>query len=153
MADFRGSRFRDTVTITVPLPAHEAMQIFTARGEREWADGWEPHFPTGEPAEEGEGTIFMTTSHDRPTYWVVAARTGRSVRYARVTPGLHAGTVEVRERLSDARRTEVDITYDLSALTTEGAIALDRLAAHYEEEIGGWQHAIETALGRRATGG
>lgn len=83
MAEFRGPRFRDTVTITVPLPAHEAMQMFTARGEREWADGWEPHFPTGEPAEEGEGTIFMTTAHDRPTYWVVAARTGKSVRYAR----------------------------------------------------------------------
>ena len=47
VADFRGARFRATVTITVPVPAYEAMQLFTAHGEREWVDGWEPHFPTG----------------------------------------------------------------------------------------------------------
>jgi hypothetical protein len=140
-------RFRGTVSITVRLPVDEAMLLFTARGERDWVDGWEPEFPAGEPAEEAEGTVFVTSHHGRSTYWVVAARALGAVRYARTTPGLHAGTVEVRERLSDARSTQVDVTYDLTALTPEGATELDRFAAGYEDEIGGWQDAIEAALG------
>jgi hypothetical protein len=134
------------VTISVPLPADEAMLLFTARGERDWVEGWDPEFPAGEPREEGEGTVFVTTTDGRPTYWVVAARATRSVRYARTTPGLFAGTVEVRERRSDGHSTQVDVTYDLSALTPEGAAELDDFAAGYEQEISAWQDAIETAL-------
>jgi hypothetical protein len=140
------NRFRDTVTISVPLPADKAVLLFTARGERDWVEGWEPEFPAGEPSEEGEGTVFVTTAHGRSTYWVVVARAPRSVRYARTTPGFFAGTVEVRGRRSDARSTLVDVTYDLSALTPEGAAELDDFVAGYEEEIGAWEVAIETAL-------
>jgi hypothetical protein len=143
-------RFRDTVTISVPLPADEAMVLFTARGERDWVEGWDPKFPVGEPDDEGEGTVFVTTADGRPTYWVVAARATGSVRYARITPGLFAGTVEVRERRSDGRATQVDVTYDLSALTPHGAAKLDDFAAGYEQEIGAWQDAIETALAKHA---
>jgi hypothetical protein len=42
------NRFRGTVTISVPLPADEAMQLFTARGERDRVEGWDPEFPAGE---------------------------------------------------------------------------------------------------------
>lgn len=140
------NRFRDTVTISVPLPADEAVQLFTARGERAWVEGWDPEFPAGEPTEEVEGTVFVTTAADRSTYWVVAARASRGVRYARTTPGFFAGTVEVRERRSDSRSTMVDVTYDLSALTPQGAAELDDFAAGYEQEISAWAVAIETAL-------
>jgi hypothetical protein len=150
MANFCGPRFRDTVTINVPLPPNQAMRLFTARGERDWVDGWEPHFPAGEPTEEDEGTVFITTTDGRPTFWVVAGRSSRSVRYGRVTPGLHAGTVEVRGRRSNAGWTEADITYDLTALTPDGAAALDRLAAHYKEDITAWQQAIRAALATEA---
>jgi hypothetical protein len=122
------------------------MQLFTARGERDWVDGWDPEFPAGEPSEEGEGTVFVTSADGRSTFWVVAARGTRSVRYTRTTPGFFAGTVEVRERRSNAHSTEVDVTYDLSALTPQGAAELDDFAAGYEEEISAWEVAIETAL-------
>ena len=147
------NRFRGTVTITVPLPADEAVLLFTARGERDWVEGWDPEFPAGEPTEEGEGTVFVTTAEDRSTYWVVAVRTSRCVRYARTTPGFFAGTVEVRERRSDLRSTLVYISYDLSALTPQGAAELDHFAAGYEQEIGAWQAAIETALAGKSASG
>jgi hypothetical protein len=140
------NRFRETVTISVPLPTEKAILLFTARGERGWVEGWDPQFPAGEPSEEGEGTVFVTTADGRLTYWVVAARTPRTVRYARTTPGFFAGTVEVRARRSDARSTLVDVTYDLSALTPNGAAELDDFAAGYEKEISAWEVAIETAL-------
>jgi hypothetical protein len=148
------NRFRDTVTISVPLPAEEAMQLFTARGERSWVEGWDPQFPAGESSDEGEGTVFVTAADGRSTYWVVAARSTRSVRYARTTPGFFAGTVEVRERRSDGRSTLMDVTYDLSALTSEGAAELNDFAAGFETEITAWEAAIETAVaGDRASRG
>ena len=135
-------RFRDTVTITVPLPADEAMPLFTARGERRWVEGWDPEFPAGEPAEEDEGTVWVTTAGDRTTYWVVAAKDADAVRYARTTPGLSAGTVEVRVRESDARETRLDITYDVTALTAEGDAELDAFASTYPQAIGSWEGLI-----------
>ena len=140
------NRFRDTVTISVPLPADEALPLFTARGERRWADGWDPEFPAGEPNEETEGTVFVTRAGDRSTYWVAAIRDPDGVRYARTTPGFAAGTVEVQLRPADARSTQVDVTYDLTALTPEGAAELDGFAAGYEQDIGSWEAAIEAAL-------
>ena len=135
-------RFRDTVTITVPLPADQAMPLFTARGERRWVEGWEPEFPAGEPAEEDEGTVWVTTAADRSTYWVVAAKDAERVRYGRTTPGFAAGTVEVRVRASDADETQLDITYDLTALADAGESELDDFAAGFHEEIGSWEGLI-----------
>ena len=124
------------------------MPLFTARGERRWVEGWDPAFPAGEPSEEGEGTVFVTMAHDRSTFWVVAASTADRLLYARTTPGFTAGTVEVRRRGSEARSTQIDVTYDLSALTTQGAAELDDFAAGYAQDIGAWELAIETALAK-----
>jgi hypothetical protein len=135
-------RFRDTVTITVPLPADEAMPLFTALGERRWVEGWEPEFPAGEPGQEDEGTVWITTHGDRSTYWVVAAKDADFVRYARTTPGFAAGTVEVRVRGSDERETHLDVTYDLTALTEEGAAELDEHASTFQQEIRSWEGLI-----------
>lgn len=135
-------RFRDTVTITVPLPAADAMPLFTARGERRWVEGWDPEFPAGEPDEEDEGTVWVTSAGDRATYWVVAGKNAESVRYARTTPGFAAGTVEVRVRDSDASETRLYVTYDLTALTEEGAAELDDFASAFQEEIGSWEGLI-----------
>jgi hypothetical protein len=135
-------RFRDTVTLTVPLPADEAMPLFTARGERRWVEGWDPAFPAGEPTQEDEGTVWITTAGDRSTYWVVVAKAADRFRYARTTPELSAGTVEVRLRGSDARETELDVTYDLTALTEEGEAELDHFAATFQREIGSWEDLI-----------
>jgi hypothetical protein len=118
------------------------MALFTARGERRWVEGWDPEFPAGEPAEEDEGTVWITTAGDRSTYWVVGAKDANRVRYARTTPGLTAGTVEVRLRGSDARETQVDITYDVTALTEAGDAELDGFASTFEQTIGSWEELI-----------
>jgi hypothetical protein len=130
------------VTIAVPLPADEAMALFTARGERRWVEGWDPEFPAGEPTEEDEGTVWITTAGERATYWVVAAKDADRIRYARTTPGFAAGTVEVRLRRSDARETQLDITYDLTALTEAGRAELGEFASTFQQEIGLWEGLI-----------
>ena len=69
----------------VPLPPARAAELFTPEGERAWAPGWEPDYPAG-PG----GPVF--TTHAGTTVWVALG----GLRYARVTPGVQAGTVEVR---------------------------------------------------------
>jgi hypothetical protein len=126
-------------TVDVPLPSQQALALFTPAGEREWVPGWDPRFPAGEDA-----TVFLT--HER-TIWVIADRTPSSMRYARVTPGVHAGTVEVRCEPAGPG-TRAHVTYDLTALGDPAA--LDRFAAGYDAMPAEWERLIHDALEARA---
>ena len=82
-----------THSFFLPLPPERALHLFTPVGERAWAGHWDPHFPAGEHGDgAAPGTVFLTGD----THWVVTDRREDGVRYARVTPGVRAGTVEVR---------------------------------------------------------
>lgn len=49
--------------IYVALPAEQAFQLFTPRGEREWADRWDPTFPVPTLDDSEPGTVFETDAH------------------------------------------------------------------------------------------
>jgi hypothetical protein len=121
------------------------MAMFTAEGERRWAEGWEPRFP--EPARrEGAGAVFTTAHGARETTWIMVDHGPDGVRYARVTDGMTAGTVAVDVLSSDERSTRVAVTYDLTALGAEGEQWLARFDAHYESEIASWATDIASAI-------
>jgi hypothetical protein len=137
------TRHRLTGTINVPLPPDEALALFTPAGERAWAPGWDPRYPAGE--DTSPGTAF--TTHDGAAFWVIADRTADSMRYARITPGVHAGTVEVRcEPAGSATRAHV--SYDLTTLAGDDD-AVDRFAAHYPSMLAEWERLIAAALEAR----
>jgi hypothetical protein len=69
-----------------------------------------------------------------------------SVRYARVTEGLTAGTVAVDVVGSSEHSTRVRVTYDLTALTSAGESWLEDFDADYDAAIGGWSTQIAAAL-------
>jgi hypothetical protein len=97
-------------------------------GERAWAPGWDPVFPAGEAGDgAAPGTVFLTGA----STWVVVDRTADRVRYARVTPGVRAGTVEVRLR-PDGDETLADVTYVTTALDDQ---PFDPGVAHWEQAI------------------
>jgi len=109
------------------------MHLFTPVGERRWLSHWEPRFPAGEHGDgSAPGTVFLTGD----TYWVVADRTPDRVRYARVTPAVRAGTVEVVLR-PDGDGTIADVTYDMTPLA-EGD--------DHEPAIDEWEAAIASAI-------
>jgi hypothetical protein len=129
-------------TVDVPLPPERALLLFTPAGEREWVPGWEARFPAGE--DTAPGTTFLT--HEQ-TVWVIADRTPHSMRYARVTPGVHAGTVEVRcEGAGSVTRAHV--AYDLTALGDPAV--LERFAAGFDAMVADWGRLIAGALEARA---
>jgi hypothetical protein len=132
--------------ITVALPREQAMALFTPEGERRWAVGWDPQYP--EPTRrEGAGTVFTTAHGDSPTTWVMVDQRPDGVRYARVTPGMTAGTVAVDVVGSEAEVTRVRVTYDLTALSAAGESWLDSFARHYDAEMASWATEIASALG------
>jgi hypothetical protein len=128
-------------TVRLELPPEQAFHLFTPASERLWAEGWDPVFPAGEHGDGGDvGTVFTTDAHGSTTIWVVVQRGDDSIRYARVTPGQLAGTVEVRLRPGEA-----EVTYDLTALNDHAQSELEHFAAGYEGFMAGWERAIADA--------
>jgi hypothetical protein len=148
-------RQRLTGRIRVARPPAEAFRLFTARGEQDWAAGWYPHFPAPAPDDTEPGTVFETSAqgqpgaHGQPTIWVVTdSQPGRRISYARATSGDRAGTVTVT--LSPAGRhgeaSDVEVTYQLTALSAEAQPGLREFAHGYPAYLQSWQDAISAWL-------
>jgi hypothetical protein len=90
--------------------------------------------------------VFVTGNGGRTTVWVVAQRQADLMRYARVTPGHMAGTVTVACRGDDA--TEVEVTYDLTAVAAAATGDLEAFAAGYDDFLAGWERDIRAWLAR-----
>jgi hypothetical protein len=123
-------RMNHTGTLQVPLPPDEAIALFTPEGEKAWVPDWDPHHHSD--------TVF-TTGH---AIWI-ALEDGdpHAVRYARVAPGHHAGTVTVRCH-ADGEATRAEVTYDLTPLSPGG---LDHFAAGYDAMLAEWERRIGEA--------
>lgn len=139
-------RVRRTGHLVVDRPTGPALQLFTPEGERAWVDGWHPVY-AGVVDDTAPGTVFTTTVGDRTTTWIVVDRRTDGHRYARVTTGHTAGTVTVTGTAVDAERTRIDITYELSALSPEGAAALDAFVAQYTRMLSAWESTLAAMTG------
>ena len=141
-----GTQRRLTGRIQVALPPGEAFRLFTPRGEEEWVHGWQPRFPAQATDDTEPGTVFETSAHGQHTIWVVMDRQpGKRISYARVTPGDQAGTVTVT--ISPAgHHSEVEVTYQLTALTDAARGKLSEFADGYHAYLQSWQDAITAWL-------
>ncbi len=113
----------------LPVPASEAIGLFTPEGERTWAPGWDPTYPAGEVSED-PGTVFVTNHGGRETIWLIEHldRVDGTAAYARVTPERHAGTVRVR--CNDQRKGGciVSVEYHMTSLSPTDTHILDPYA-------------------------
>jgi hypothetical protein len=135
-------------------PRERVFPLFTARGEREWAPGWDPLMLSG--AEE-RGSAFQTRNHQgHTTTWIVIdyrPSEGR-VGYARLAQGSNIGLVDVICTESTQGGTDVSVAYTLTPLQQQAEAFVDEFldARHYERMIDEWQAATGAALARAATG-
>jgi hypothetical protein len=108
------------------VSAAEAIEFFTPEGERGWVPGWNPVYPSGESSET-PGTVFTTDAGGVDTIWVVLNidRDGCYSAYSRVTPGHHAGTVQVQCEDRPEGGCVVSVTYDMSLLPGADPTGLD----------------------------
>jgi hypothetical protein len=140
-------RLSDRIHVT--LPAEEAFELFTPRGEREWAQGWDPTFPVPTANDCEPGTVFETDAHGHRGTWMVTDRApGKRIAYAQVIPGERAGSITVTlEATEDG--TDVEVVYDLTPLSDAGARHLKQFANGYGDYLRSWQDAIAACLDNR----
>jgi len=119
--------------VRVPLPPDAAIELFTPEGERRWVAGWDPSYPGGDES------VFLTGT----TTWVTVERSDRVRRYARVTPGVQAGTVSVRCE-PDGAGTVATVGYELTALGPDADLAA--FAAGYDDFLAGWEREIAACV-------
>jgi hypothetical protein len=140
-------RIRRTGTIRVPLPPTDALALFTPTGERAWAPGWDPQFPSPAADDTEPGTVFWTDHAGRRSTWTVTRRDpATTIAYATITPGERAGLVTVALAPGEDHATVATVGYDLTALAPGANADLDRFAAHYRSFLDQWQRAIARAI-------
>lgn len=128
-------------------PCARVFPLFTAVGEKQWAEGWDPKLLSGG---ERRGSAFQTRHSDgQVTTWIVAEYdpvAGR-VSYARLAEGSNIGLVDVR-CTKDGDGSAIDVTYTLTGLNPKGdaAAATFTAQAHYTAMIDEWRHALMKAL-------
>ncbi len=141
-------RVRLTGTVEVALPARQAFIMFTPSGERAWAHGWDPSFPSPGVDETEPGTVFQTAHNGRDLMWtVVRCEFGHSIAYAVATPRERCGLVTVTCEPS-GNGTAAAISYDLTALNSEANAELDQFAANYLSFLTHWERSIAEAVER-----
>jgi len=140
-------------TFHLEAPRSQVFPLFTARGERDWAPGWNPEMLSG--AEERGSAFRAQHEHGPETIWVVTEfrpQEGR-VSYARAALGSNIGLVDVVCTDSAAGGTDVSVRYTLTALSETGRIFVSNFldAGHYSQMIEHWRAATAEALARPPT--
>jgi hypothetical protein len=134
-------------TIRLQAPPVRAFPMFEPEGERAWAPGWDPTWLHPLDGRAREGGVFLTGAPGGETIWTMVAHEPPAyVRYARVTPGVHAVMVDVRLRPADADETRAEITYTMTALSPAGNDAVAEMAGRYDGWMMEWEQAINAAL-------
>jgi hypothetical protein len=131
--------------IVVEAPVDQAFMFFTPAGEELWVDGWQPTYVHPGDGRTEAGMVFTTGRNDELTIWTLADfdRLAHSARYLRCTPASRTGLVEVRCAALDAGRTEVWVSYTLTALNAVGERALeDYEGGNFAAMIDGWAREI-----------
>lgn len=146
------TRVASTHRIRIAAPLAQCRMLFTPAGEELWVDGWRPHYRVPADGRTEPGMVFTTGSGDEYTVWILTDFEQRSARetyarYARTTPALRTGLVEVRCLGDGGDTTEVEVGYTLTALNEAGERSLAAYEGErYVEMIEGWRREIEARL-------
>ncbi|QNK01397.1 SRPBCC family protein [Dyella telluris] len=128
-------------------PCQRVFPLFTAAGEKQWAEGWNPEQLSGS---EHRGSAFRTRHPDgQVTTWIVTEYdpvAGR-VSYARLAEDSNIGLVDVRCS-EEGSGSAIDVTYTLTGLTPKGDAFATKFTtdAHYTAMIDEWRRALVSAL-------
>jgi hypothetical protein len=137
----------------LPLPVASAIGLFTPEGERVWAGpSWDPVYALADAARDdaAAGTVFTTQTGGHAATWIVLERRDGILTYARIAPGLVAGTITVVcSADASGDETRVTVRYDTTSLSPEGARFVQELQAGYDAFLDGWRRAILGALAKQ----
>lgn len=138
-------RARLSGSVEIALPPERAFRLFTPTGERAWAPGWDPQFPSPGEDETEPGTVFLVDHGERGSIWAVYhCDQGKTIGYVVTTPGERCGHVTVTCRPSGSGTTAT-VSYDLTSLSPQADAELERFVEGYPSFLAHWEHAIAKA--------
>jgi len=137
---------RHTETFTIDQPADILFPLFSAEGEKLWVPGWDYENISGSDGMH-EDFIFLTKNHDHKsaevdTIWLVKRYEPETfcVQFYRVEPGQKVGLITVRCIEVDQVKTDIEVTYEYTALGESGKRFLEKFTSdYYKEFIDGWK--------------
>ncbi len=135
--------------IVVDAPVDQAFMFFTPAGEELWVEGWQPAYVHPADGRTEAGMVFTTGQGDEVTFWTMADfdRVAHRSRYLRCTPASRTSIVEVRCTALDTGRTEVQVSYTLTALNATSERVLDDFEGErFAAMIDGWAREIGARL-------
>ncbi len=135
--------------ICISAPLAQCHRFFTPAGEELWVEGWKPDYKVPSDGRTEPGMVFTTGSGEDFTIWTMVDFDTQACysRYARVTPALRAGFVEVRCTAVNDQTTLVDVSYTLTALTEAGERSLQAFeGAEFTAMIEDWRKAVQKHL-------
>ena len=140
-------------TFSVYAPMSRVFPLFTALGEKAWAEGWDPRMLSGK---EERGSVFVTRGHNgRDVTWIVTdyRPAAGKVSYARIAEDSNIGLVDVACSERTHGVTDVTVRYTLTALNDSAQTFVARFLEndHYTTMIEGWRVAISRVLGLPTT--
>ncbi|CAD6560113.1 SRPBCC family protein [Paraburkholderia metrosideri] len=108
--------------IVVDAPVDQAFMFFTPAGEELWLDGRKPTYVHPTDGRTDPGMVFLTGHGDELTDF---DRNANRSRYVRSTLASRISLVEVHCAALDEVRTEVEVSYTLTALNAARETALE----------------------------
>jgi hypothetical protein len=129
----------------IDYPSEKALRLFTVEGERLWIPGWEPEILRGDGYHRND--IFISVGPGGRSTYVVIEYDDKNYHalYARVTPDITAGTVEITIT-PHARGSLVEVGYNFTSLSTEGNESLSKLTDEaFAQQMISWKNGIESA--------
>lgn len=141
------ARTRRSGSRLIPSPPEDVFPLLTPEGEREWVDGWAPHYPALVEPEDLPGTAFTTSHHGHEAVWLIAEKDDvrRAATYAYVIPGVRATLVRV-SCVEEAGQTRATITYDMTALSSEHDAEVRAFDAGFDDMLDHWRDTLTTVL-------
>ncbi len=133
-----------TGSFELDRPPKKALPLFSGPGEKIWIDHWDPTFLNGDGFERGN--VFITNNHGHKTHWLVVEYDTKALRavYARVTPDVDMGTVEVQLVSNGKGGSIVNVTYQLTSLSQKGSHILQKNYSQdkYDHMMQDWRSMI-----------
>jgi hypothetical protein len=132
-------------------PLAHVIPLFTALGERDWAEGWDPEMLSGK---DERGSAWRTFGHaGSETVWIVTdyrPAEGRA-SYARVAYSSNIGLVDVTCTVAAGGGTDVSVRYTLTPLTSDGKAFVDDFLRgdSYSKMIEEWRASTSALLARQ----
>ena len=143
-SEFEALTITRTGSFELDMAPEAALPLFTAPGEKLWVPDWDPAILHGDGYEKG--TVFVTTNHGSAAYWLVCDYNTDAghAQYARVTPGMNTGTVDVSISPGESGGTTVSVRYQLTGLSTAGNADLEESfsEASYAAMMEEWRSMI-----------